>query len=247
MTDSSEKLVVIVPCFNEERNVEGTAASILEVAPTLPLEVDVLWIDDGSTDRTGAEIDRLCAKHGWRAVHNERNLGVGRSLLQVYATIPDGTWVTIVPGDNEVDFASIAGFVELRDRYDVILGYLKNPVIRPFRRRIFSAGYVRLVRMLYGLPYRYLNGMKLFRVDAFKGIEVHAAGHAFNSELIAKAILRNPNLRIGEAPYVGTGRATGESKAVRPRAVLQAVLEVRKGLRLVSDYRQEIIRARKPD
>lgn len=246
MADAPETLLVIVPCFNEEHNVRHAADAILEVAPELPLEVEVLFIDDGSTDGTRAEIDRLCAEHGFEAIYNERNRGVGRSLLDAYETIDDGTWVTIVPGDNEVDVYSIKNFVALRDDYDVILGYLKNPVIRPFRRRIFSAGYVRLVRMLYGLPYKYLNGMKLFRVEAFKGIEVHASGHAFNSELIAKAILRNPNLRIGEAPYVGTGRATGESKAIRPRAVLQAVLEVRKGLKLVADYRAETIRKRKP-
>jgi len=241
MVAPSETMIVLIPCFNEENNIRETVETVRAVATTLPIHVEIMMIDDGSTDGTKRELEKLCDEYGCKAIYNPKNLGVGRSLLNAYETIEDGTWVTIMPGDNEIDFGSIRKFVELRDEYDVIYGYLQNPIIRPFGRRLISFGYTRLVKTLYGFSVRYLNGMKLFNIDVFKGIEVHASGHAFNSELLAKAMLRNPALRIGELPFIAHGRATGESKAIRPRAIFQAMREVGRGLQLVGDYRKKTI------
>jgi len=239
---SDETLVVVVPCYNEEANVERTVSAIRTVASELPLQVQVLLIDDGSSDDTEAKIKKLCTRYGYSAMYNEKNRGVGWSLLEAYKRIDPNHWVTIMPGDNEIDFASIKDFVTMRNDFDLILGYLQNPVIRPLGRRIFSVAYMRTVQILYGFSFRYLNGMKLFRARIFQGIDVEAYGHAFNSELIAKAILRNPSLRIGEAPFVARGRATGNSKAIRPSAVTQSILEVARGWRSVAQYRDRVTR-----
>ncbi len=239
---SDETLVVVVPCYNEEANIEQTVQSIRSVASELPLRIDVLLIDDGSSDGTKGKISDICRAYGYSAMYNARNRGVGWSLLEAYKRIDPRHWVTIMPGDNEIDFASIKGFVELRDEHDLILGYLQNPVIRPLRRRLFSVAYMRTVQIIYGFPFRYLNGMKLFRADVFKGIDVEASGHAFNSELLAKAILRNPSLRVGEVPFVARGRATGSSKAIRLSAVAQSVVEVGRGWRSVARFRDKVTR-----
>ncbi len=238
-----DTLVVVVPCYNEEANVEQTVAAIRSVASELPLRVDVLLIDDGSSDGTKTKIADLCERYGYSAMYNEENRGVGWSLLEAYKRIDPNHWVTIMPGDNEIDFASIKDFVAMRSDFDLILGYLQNPVIRPLGRRLFSVAYMRTVQILYGFAFRYLNGMKLFRAGVFQGIDVEASGHAFNSELIAKAILRNPSLRIGEAPFVARGRATGNSKAIRPSAIAQSVVEVGRGWRSVGRYRERVTRS----
>ena len=237
---ADETLVVIVPCYNEEANVEQTVHTIRAVAEELPLNVDVFLIDDGSTDKTADRIEQLCDRYEYSAMYNKKNRGVGWSLLQVYKRLDPDNWVTIMPGDNEIEFASIKHFVAERDEYDLILGYLQNPVIRPLGRRLFSVAYMRTVRILYGFPFKYLNGMKLFKARVFQGIEVEASGHAFNSELLAKAILRNPALRIGEAPFIAKGRATGSSKAIRPSAVVQSVVEVGRGWRSVAEFRTKV-------
>jgi len=239
---SDETLVVVVPCYNEEANIEQTVQSIRSVAEELPLRVEVLLIDDGSSDDTKGKISDLCRRYGYSAMYNPNNRGVGWSLLEAYKQIDPGHWVTIMPGDNEIDFASIKGFVQSRGDFDLILGYLQNPVIRPLGRRLFSVAYMRTVRIIYGFPFRYLNGMKLFRADVFQGIDVEASGHAFNSELLAKAILRNPSLRIGEAPFVARGRATGNSNAIRPSVVAQSVVEVGRGWRSVARFREKVTR-----
>lgn len=238
----SEVLTVIVPCLDEEAAVGDTVGEILEVAKRLPVRVEVLLIDDGSTDGTAARMEELARVHeGVRMRRNPENLGMGRSVLLAYEELDPDSWVTVVPGDNEFIFDSIEAFLEVRDRHDVILGYLQNPVIRPLRRRLASQLFTGLANFLYGFDYRYLNGMKMYRAWAFKDIPVESGGHAYVAEMLAKAILRTPRLRIGEAPFAAKGRATGSSKAIRPLSVLRAIRDAWVGKLSVNAYRKRAI------
>jgi len=240
---SSEKLTILIPCLNEERNLTATVENAIMTARDLPMDFEIIMIDDGSRDATQDVMKRLCGEHSCcRMRVNPRNLGVGRSVMSAYDDVSDRSWVTVLPGDNEFDFRSIHNFIALRDQYDLVLGYFQNPVIRPFRRRFASASFGSLVKTLYGFDFRYLNGMKLYKVEVFREIEVESANYAYTAELIAKAILRNPALRVGEAPFVATGRAYGSSNAFRPRAVATAAYEVLRGQRSVAAYREQVIR-----
>jgi glycosyltransferase involved in cell wall biosynthesis len=93
-TLSDDTLVVVVPCYNEEANIEQTVQSIRAVASELPLHVDILLIDDGSTDGTKEQISDLCQRYGYSAMYNAHNRGVGWSLLEAYRRIDPSHWVT---------------------------------------------------------------------------------------------------------------------------------------------------------
>ncbi len=67
-------------------------------------------------------------------------------------------------------------------------------------------------------------------------------GHAYVAELLAKAQLRRPDLRIAEAPYISRGRAIGDSHAIKPMAVIRAVHETYKGAQDVGKYREKMVR-----
>ncbi len=241
--DDQETLSVVVPCLNEEGNVAATVEEICTLAPALPVEVEVVMVDDGSTDGTRAimrDLERRFDRA--RLITFDQNQGAGRAALRAFETIPSNNWITCFPGDNEMVFASIENFLEVRDRYDLILGYLQNPVIRPMTRRAASSLFMQTARLLYGYDFRYLNGIKLYRRWVFEGIEVVSKGHAINAELMAKAILRRPHLRVGEAPFAARGRARGNSKAFRPGSILTAARETVAGYRSVVDYRKKVIR-----
>ncbi len=245
--ESGECLTVIIPCLNEEANVGDTVRGVLQVAEGLPVAVEVLLIDDGSTDGTRAVMEEICdGEDRCRMKVNTRNLGLGRSVLGAYEEIPPESWITVIPGDNEFIFDSIEAFLEVRDRFDVILGYLQNPVIRPLRRRMASRLFTLVASVLYGFNFQYLNGMKMYRARAFRGIEVTSGGHAFVAELLAKAILRDPRLRIGEVPFAARGRSGGASKAIRPTSVVRALKEVWAGKLSVNAYRKKAIAGELP-
>lgn len=231
-----------MPCLNEEHAVRATAETVFREAAGLPVNVEVLFIDDGSTDDTREVMEAICAEHPeCHIMVNEQNLGLGRSVLKAYERIDGDSWATVLPGDNELIFGSIRNFLEIRQGYDIILGYLKNPVIRPLPRRLASDAFTMVSNVLYGFSFRYFNGMKLYRVRCFQGINVVSNGHAFNPELLAKAVLRDPHLRIGEAPFMTKGRQHGYTKAFTPGSMSEAVWDMLRGHRSVADFRQKVI------
>lgn len=243
MAPATELITVIVPCYNEAAAIAATIEHALEVAESLPMRVEFVLIDDGSTDDTRAHIERICASHPQCCAQiNPRNLGLGSSVVKAYQSIPDGSWVSVLPGDGEIEFASIRDLIAVREDADVVMGYIRNPVIRTFRRRAASWGFQQLVRTLYGFNFQYLNGLKLYRVEAVRDIDVVSKGHAYFAELLAKAVLRDPSLRIVEAPYVSRGRKTGVSKAFSSREITRAMRELAAGKRSVDAYRHQLYR-----
>jgi glycosyltransferase involved in cell wall biosynthesis len=216
---------------------------VLDHADALPMSLEVVVIDDGSTDGTRAVIQQLCAEDPRvRMIAHDENRGLGRCVTEAYDTIEDGTWVTVFPGDSEFVFAeSIDNLLAARRGHDVVLGYLYNSVVRKLGRRVASTTFLKLTKTLYGFRWRALNGMKLYRVEAFKGIHTVSGGHAYVAELLAKAQLRAPELRITEAPFLSRGRSVGNSHAIKPRSVLRAVHETYKGAKDVGKYREKMV------
>jgi hypothetical protein len=82
----------------------------------------------------------------------------------------------------------------------------------------------------------------MYRREVFDALDIVSGGHAFMAEMIAKAQLRQPHLRIGEVPFVARGRARGRSKAIRLGSILRAVRDVWRGARSVARYREQVIR-----
>lgn len=238
-----ESLSVLIPCLNEEPVVRRTVEEVMEHADALPMSVEVVMIDDGSIDGTRAVMQQLCAEYPLcRMIAHDENRGLGRCVTEAYDTIEDGTWVTVFPGDSEFVFAeSIDNLLAARHGHEVVLGYLYNSVVRKLGRRVASTAFLKLTKTLYGFRWRALNGMKLYKVEAFKGIHTVSGGHAYVAELLAKAQLRCPELRITEAPFISRGRSVGNSHAIRPRSVLRAVHETYKGAKDVERYRQEMV------
>ena len=243
-SERGEKLCVLVPCLNEEGLVRRTVKEVLHHADRISVQVEVVVIDDGSTDATRAVMQELCEEDSrCRLLAHDVNRGLGRCVTEAYETIDDDSWVTVFPGDSEFVFAeSIDNLLAARHGHDVVLGYLYNPVVRKLSRRIASTGFLKLTKTLYGFRWRSLNGMKLYRASAFKGIHVESGGHAYVAELLAKAQLRRPDLRIAEAPYISRGRAIGDSHAIKPMAVIRAIRETYKGAKDVGQYREKMVR-----
>lgn len=242
--ESNEKLCVLVPCLNEEALVRRTVEEVLQHAERMPMPVEIVMIDDGSMDGTREVMRELCEEDSrCRLIAHDVNRGLGRCVTEAYEMIEDDTWVTVFPGDSEFVFAeSIDSLLAARHGHDVVLGYLYNPVVRKLSRRVASTGFLKLTKTLYGFRWRSLNGMKLYRAGAFKGIEVVSGGHAYVGELLAKAQLRRPDLRITEAPFISRGRAVGDSHAIKPMSIVRAVLETYKGAQDVSRYREQMVR-----
>ena len=74
------EISVVIPCFNEEENAAAIAAAVVEQLEKVTASFEIIFIDNGSADRTVEIVRRLCARDARiRLIANTRNFGQMRS------------------------------------------------------------------------------------------------------------------------------------------------------------------------
>jgi dolichol-phosphate mannosyltransferase len=117
---------VVVPVFNEARNVSILAEEIRNVLLTAGESWECVFVNDGSTDGTGRELERLCRGGGpFRALHFARNAGQSAALITGLRAAR-GEYIVTLDGDLQNDPADIPRVVELLKRYDCVCGVRAN-------------------------------------------------------------------------------------------------------------------------
>jgi glycosyltransferase involved in cell wall biosynthesis len=181
----------VVPCFNEERNLAGTVAEAHKAARSAGLEgYEIVLVDDGSRDGTGAEITRLAETDPCiKPVTNPRNLGLGGAYKAGLARA-SGVHVMMVPGDNAHPARGITPIIAAAGGADMVIPYVTNPEVRSFKRRCVSRGFVWLMNSLFGLKVPYYNGLVVHRLDLLRQIELETDSFAYQAEAIVKLLKR---------------------------------------------------------
>ncbi len=205
-------VTILVPAYNEE----GTLAVVLERLLALPLEKEILVVDDGSTDRT-AEIAR---SFGDRIVYlpQDRNLGKGAAIRAGIAAAR-GRVTIIQDADLEYFPEEIPSLVEpiLSGREEVVYGArflhgLHAGMAWP--NRLVNRLLRTLVLLLY---FRRLNDeatcYKAFRTSHLRNMGLVCQRFEFCPEVTAKAIRRG--LRIHEVPVRYEPRTHAQGKKIR--------------------------------
>lgn len=119
------KLSIVIPVFNEE----STILKLLARVASMPLNKEIIIVDDCSTDTTLALLDSVAAAHDVKVVRKDQNCGKGAALKTGFE-MATGTVVVVQDGDLEYDPRDIPGLIEpiVRDEADVAYGsrYLKR-------------------------------------------------------------------------------------------------------------------------
>lgn len=151
-----KKLSITAPVYNEEKTILQFMEEVARAVSPLreEFDVEILLVNDGSTDGTGQMIDELAAKglYGLTIVHLARNFGhpVACIACMEYA---DGDGVVLMDSDGQDDPNAIPQFVEKwREGYDVVYatrssrqeGSIKRGVFRLFYRLLCFASNVRI-------------------------------------------------------------------------------------------------------
>lgn len=161
------KTVLVVPCFNEAERIAT------DQIRTLPADVRIVFVNDGSTDGTGAMLDSLAQAHGHVVLHLPGNRGKGEAVRRgmSHALGLGATYVGYWDADGATPFARVADFVEQLDRDpDVMLlmgsrvrmlgWHIERRAVRHYLGRIIAT----IVSMMLRLPvYDTQCGAKLFR------------------------------------------------------------------------------------
>jgi glycosyltransferase involved in cell wall biosynthesis len=205
------RLSFFFPAFNEEENVTETVRRALdEIGPLVDGSIEVLIVDDGSTDRTPELADALAAADPRVRVHHQPNRGYGGALRAGFEHA-SGELIGFSDGDLQFDLSEMSRLLSrLEDAtrpVDAVIGYRikrRDPPHRIFIAKTYNA----IVSALFRLRVRDIDcAMKLFRREALEGVRLEADGPFLSAELLIK--LRALGVRMAQVGVNHYPRAAG--------------------------------------
>jgi dolichol-phosphate mannosyltransferase len=223
------KATVCLPTYNEAENLEKIVHALG------PHDVDVLVIDDGSPDGTGAIADRLAGELDYvRVLHRAHKGGIGRAYIAGFKHVLAGDSELILEMDCDFshDPADVPRLIAAcAAGADLALGsrYVPGGGTRNWGvvRRLISWGGSFYARVLLGVRIRDLTGgFKCFRRHVLETLDLDAIeskGYAFQIETTYRVVKRG--FRVEEIPIVFVDRTEGTSK-MSQSIVLEAMLRV---------------------
>jgi glycosyltransferase involved in cell wall biosynthesis len=205
------KLIVQIPCFNEESTLSSTVRDIPRQIEGIE-QVEILIIDDGSTDRTASLAREIGVEH---VVRNKRNLGLARTfIIGIEACLKRGADIIVnTDGDNQYAGADIPKLIQpiLAGRADIVIGDREPHLIRHF------SPLKRVLQRMGGLAVRRLSGLDI--PDPVSGFRAYSREAALALNIVSEfsytleSIVQASSLRFSIASVpVATNRTTRESR-----------------------------------
>lgn len=218
-------LSLFFPMFNEEANVEESVKTALAVLPGLVADFEIIVVDDGSKDATGARAEALAAADARvRVVRHPVNRGYGAALRSGF-TAARRELVFFTDGDLQFDLAELALLLEQLGDADGVFGY-RITRRDPAHRRLNAFLWNSLVRLVLGLRVRDVNcAFKLLKKSALERAgPLEAEGALLSAELIYR--LQQSGARLREIGVHHYPRTRGTQTGARPGVIVKAFREL---------------------
>lgn len=224
-----KKLSVIIPCFNEEKTVEALVERVIN-SDRMGLDLEIIIVDDGSSDNSGEIIARLADKtDSVRVTQHAVNKGKGAALRTGFA-LSEGDIVLVQDADLEYD----------PDEYSKLL----NPIISGKADIVFGSRFSggESHRVLYF--WHYLGNkvitlcsnmftnlnlsdvetcFKVFKGDIIRSLKIEENRFGFEPEITAKICRYQPTPQIFEVGISYYGRTYQEGKKIGWRDGVRAI------------------------
>jgi glycosyltransferase involved in cell wall biosynthesis len=218
---SAEKpgLSIFFPAYNDAGTIASLALVAHMTARTLTDDHEVIVVDDGSPDHTGALLDEMATHFPWlKVVHHERNRGYGGALRTGFATA-SRELVFYTDGDAQYDPREMARLWEaLSPAVDFVNGY-KISRNDPLHRIVIGRFYHWFVKLAFGLHLRDVDcDFRLMRRRVFEKVRLTRSSGVICVELMKK--VQDHGYRIAEVPVHHFHRSYGKSQFFNvPRVV----------------------------
>lgn len=219
LSGQAPDLSVVVPCFNEMRRLPASVAGVSRWLLERGRPFEVILVDDGSSDGTGALLRRLAGDYPQVRVKTlPRNRGKGRASAEG-VHFSRGTLVLLFDADASMPIEELSKLERaIADGADIAIASRAVPGAReidqPFHRRLLGKAFNRLVRvtLLPGLRDTQC-GFKLFRGETARQLfsQLEIDRFAFDIEILLRA--RRSRYRVTE---VGVRWLNSDASSVSP-------------------------------
>lgn len=208
---------MVIPTFNEVDNIAWIVGRLRHAQPA----VDVLVVDDGSPDGTGATADRLAAADPQvHVVHRVAKGGLGAAYLAGFDWALEHGYDVIgeMDADGSHQPEQLHRLLTALLDADLVIGSRWIPggsvVNWPWERELLSRGGNLYVRLLLGIGVRDATaGYRLFRRTTLEKLRLHevrSTGYVFQTDLVTRTL--RAGLTVREVPIEFVERVRGESK-----------------------------------
>jgi glycosyltransferase involved in cell wall biosynthesis len=201
-------LSLVIPVYNEKESLAALYAEIAAVEKRANLNLEVIFVDDGSNDGSWQVIAGLAQAHGQvHGIRLRRNFGKAAALSAGFR-LAHGDLIITLDADLQDDPAEIPRFLEkLSEGFDVVSGWKcvrHDPWHKVWPSRVFNG----LVSWLTGVRLHDHNcGMKCYRAEVFREVRLYGELHRFIPVLAAARGFRVSEITIQHRP-----RRFGRSK-----------------------------------
>lgn len=209
-------LSIVIPVYNESESLARLHEEILNTARTEGYSLDIIFVDDGSTDASWQLIERLSEKDPQvRGIRFRRNFGKAAALDAGFNAVR-GERVMTLDADLQDDPAEIPKFLaKIDEGFDVVSGWKKvrhDPWHKVGPSRVFNG----MVSYLTGVKLHDHNcGMKCYRSEVLKEVQLYGELHRFVPVLAAARGFKVSELVIQHRPREFGSSKYGVSRIVK--------------------------------
>ena len=201
---------VVIPLFNEEESIGELHNWIVQVMEKEGYSYEIVFVDDGSTDRSWQIIGELQQKNPCvKGIKFRRNYGKSAGLHVAFAKA-EGNVIITMDADLQDSPEEIPELYRMitEDKYDLVSGWKKkryDPITKTIPTKLYNA----VTSYMSGIKLHDMNcGLKAYRKEVVKNIEVYGEMHRYIPVIAKWAGFQ----KIGEKVVVHQARKYGESK-----------------------------------
>ena len=232
MTPANPRVSILVPVFNEAEYLPALFARLLAVPLWQQVPVEIVAVDDGSTDDSADVLDELALAHPTvvRIFRHPRNRGKGAAIR---TAIEHAAGEFAVVQDSDLEYNPL-------DLARVLSPLLEGHADAVFGSRFASSGERRVMYFWHSLANHFLTtvgnavadlnltdmetGYKAFRLSLVRSIPLRSSGFAFDPEITVKLAQRR--VALYEVPISYRGRTYEEGKKIGFRDAVWALVAV---------------------
>lgn len=194
------KITLYIPCLNEEAYIIGTLNTVTKAAAATETLVEIIVVDDGSTDNTYTCANSFMETHNspWVTniciLRNDKPKGIGYNFLAT-SKMAQGEYFRMVCGDDVEPLETHEKIFSLIGTADILIPVYTSVSNRPLYRTVLSKLFCCLVNLTSGNKIGYYNGCAVIKTQHVHATSISCDGFCFQADLIVKLLKKRDSYR----------------------------------------------------